>query len=508
MNDQWLRHDIEGDLFIRNDDGRSWPVKRLSLETAWHCSSFEDLKDYASPMVANILVNQSARSLEIIYPLGAQPLDLASLRAILQPEQPLAAWRLAIFGKAIAENLQQCHLAGLPQLVIHPERIGLVEGRFILLPTLAGVLPPVLQFPSNQVAGWLHFIAPEALRTRGIESELLETADLFSFGRLLLALASDSWSPSPDIPPTGLAASIVEAPAASLAAIPPAAHPEVAPLVQLAQRLCTHLPHQRISLVEALDTLTMIASNSAPEMIIPALIANKNITLAQVNLQSLEECQGYECFHVPPAEVHVMRGDLALAQEPPNYVSAIDQYRRAQQLDPRNPEMYLKIAKSYAQYTSHPQHLNFSSDAYLHAARLLGWPIDLLETWFAILAQLDDPHLILRQTQAIPWARRIRLVFLLRARSHLALQEFSLAWNEMVNCFERFGFHPEAYELARQAASHIEPVVLIRWMHEHGDVPGNEAALAIVWERNGNIDLAKEKFNQAVSADNSTLESS
>ena len=508
MKDQWIRHDIEGDLFQRVDEDRSWPVKRLSLETAWYCSSFEDLKDYLSTQIANVLVNQSDRFIEIHYLEATQPLDLESLRAILQPEQPLGVWRLAVFANAIAEYLNECHLAGLSQLIIHPERIGLCKGRFVLMPSLACVLPPISQLPSNQVAGWMHYIAPEALRTRAVEGDLLRQADLFSFGRLLLALSNESWSPAAGQQAPELAARIVEGAQTQSGrthAIPPGANPELAPIIQIAQRLCAYLPEDRLSLDDALDSFCMLASSTAPETVIAALIAGKQINQAKACMQALEESQEYEVYQVSPAQINVLRGDLALALSPPNYVVAIDNFRRAQQQDPRNAELYLRIAQTYAQYTKHPQHLNFSSDAYLHAARLLNWPTDILQTWFGILAQLNEPKVILNQTQAIPWDHRIRLIFLLRARSQLALEEYFLAWTEMVNCFERFGFHPEAYELARQAASQIDPVALIRWMHEHGEVPGSEAALAIVWERNGNIELAREKFNQAISADNSTL---
>ena len=342
MKDQWLRRDIEGDLFLRVDDSRSWPVKRLSLETAWHCSSFEDLKDYLSTQIANVLVNQSARFIEIHYPQGTQPLDLASLRAILQPEQPLGVWRLAVFGSAIAEYLNECHLAGLSQLILHPERIGLLNGRFVLLPSMACVLPPISQLPSNQVAGWMHYIAPEALRTRAVEGELLYQADLFSLGRLLLALCNETWSPSAAQSAPELAARIVEepqAPGSRVNAIPPAAYPELSPVIHIAQRLCAHLPQDRISLDDALDALNMLASSTAPEAVIPALIAAKQVDQAQACLQALEESQEYEVFQVAPAQINVLRGDLALARSHPNYVLAIDTFRRALQRDPRNPDL-------------------------------------------------------------------------------------------------------------------------------------------------------------------------
>jgi hypothetical protein len=38
----------------------------------------------------------------------------------------------------------------------------------------------------------------------------------------------------------------------------------------------------------------------------------------------------------------------------------------------------------------------------------------------------------------------------------------------------------------------------MRWMHEHKQMPGIDALIAIVWARNGNLKKAKEHLTKAL----------
>ena len=66
------------------------------------------------------------------------------------------------------------------------------------------------------------------------------------------------------------------------------------------------------------------------------------------------------------------------------------------------------------------------------------------------------------------------------------------AWQELTTFFARFSFDAEAYKLTREAARWIAPLTLMKLYHQqYKNIPGLEALISVIWEKNGNLDQAR-----------------
>ncbi|MGC9356353.1 MAG: hypothetical protein ACP5GX_00715 [Anaerolineae bacterium] len=491
-----ITRDLDGELIEVSDGEGVHYVKRLSLEVAWHTNAPEDLAYWLEPLVTEVDEAWSQRKLLIHYNPFLKPLSRSQLQTILRPESPLAGWRLAHLAADLCRWLERFHTADYPQAVIHPRRVGLLDGRFVLLPTLAGIMSPLSKSLSGSIRSWLPFIAPEILRTRAKSPALLPAGDVYALGRMLQALAAPERTEVLPDDPYEAAEQIVETSAASIPFEWPEGFDEIAEVVETMVDLS---PEARPTAAELATTFHALVGQLDPERVIQALIEERDLGEAQAHLEALNASQGEGAFAFPHSKLHLLQADVALAQSPPDFTRAIDELEKAKGFEPKNPAIHQRIGRTYRDYTEHSQHLLLADYAYQKAALLSGWRGDIVEEWVEILQQSTSERL-LERTRAIPWEKRPAVVFARRAAALLEKGNYHGSWHECVDYFSQFGFSQSVYGTARLAASHIPPVELLIWMRERQNIEKLPAVQAIVWERNGQPEKAALYYAHALRA--------
>lgn len=491
-----IGRDLDGELIEVSDGESTHVTKRLSLDVAWHTNAPEDLAYWLKGLVMDVEEDWSQRSLLVHYVPFLKPLSRSQLQALVKPASPLAGWRLATLAADLCHWLERCHTADFPQAVLHPRRVGLLDGRFVLLPTLAGIMPPLSELVAGGVPVWLPYVAPEVLRTRAKAPALLPAGDVYALGRLLAAIALPGFLDALPEDPAALAEQIVEGPRASPSADWP---PEIEEIGAVVQTMVVAEPEARPTAADLAGTFQALVGQLDPERVIRTLIGDRDLTGARAHLETLDASQSEGVFAFPPAKRHLLRADLALAQSTPDFIRAIDQLNKAESFEPRNPLIHQRIGRAYRDYTNHAQHLLLADHAYQRAALLSEWRADVIEEWVEVLQQRGADHL-LERTQTIPWDKRPAVVFARRAAALLEAGNYHGAWHECVDYFSQFGFNQSVYETARSAAAEIPPGELLMWMLERQNIDKLPAVQAIVWERNDQPDRAALYYAYALRA--------
>lgn len=487
-----IHDDLDGDLVRLAGAGHA---KRLAPGVAWHAEWPEALAEGLDALVARVELPSGTGRLVITYHPHVKPLPATDLLRLLRPAEPLAAWRLAHLAVELSDWLSRCHDAGFPQMVVHPGRLGLLDGRFVLLPTLSVVLPRFPDLVNARAAGWLSYVAPEVLRTRAIKVDLLPAGDVYALGRLLHRLAAGDVAYSAVFSLDDVER-IVERPA-PLPPLPPE-YSEIAPLLA---DMCAILPERRPPAADLSMAFRELVRKSDPAEQLQSLITARKIPQAQTLLTSLERSLDEGLFPLPAANLHTLRADAALAQTPPDNQAAIDQLERAKQHEPKNPNIFQRIGRVYTGFTGHPQHLVLAGLAYQRAAELSAWRADIVDEWMETL-RLAPPADVLAQTARIPWNRRQPTVYARRTAAHLAAGDAWSAWIEAVEYFSHFGFDAGMFTLAQQAGQATGPVRLIHWMNERRDIDSLPAVQAIVWQLNGRQEKAAAYYAAALGRTN------
>lgn len=494
---QIIGHDLEGNLIQYNVQPPQYG-KELSLETAWHIDRPEDIEHLLEESIQSVKLYFKEKRLLIYYKPSVEPLNLKQLHSLLLLGTSFSNWRFAKLANDLCENLKDLHTAELPQLVIHPGRIGKQNNRFIILPTLAGIMPPFEELKNLENTGWLHYIAPEVLRTRGNEVSRLHKGDIYSLGRTLQALVSVGWEP-PDIDdPLAFIESVVES---FKCEFPHEWLPDFLPFKPVINEMCSFYPEDRPYLDQLSVKFKEILNQYKPESSILQLINEKQLEPASLYLKALREGGSSGLFSSPRQKFYELSAKFHLAQSPPDYAKAIGQFQNVLTLEPNNVSIHLQIAQTYLNFRSHPQHLLLSAASYEKAAILTDWQEDVMTHLLEVLSRLNQPEIILRVTARIPWDRRPPASFFLRAESCIALEKYFACWNETAHYFEKYGFDVNMYGLAQKAASFIEPLELLRWKHQvkhKEDIPGVKISFSIVWERNGNMGMAKQCLEEGI----------
>jgi len=486
-----IRHDVEGALLYYSDSPPPRLVKQLSTEVAWQVFDPRDLERAAGSVVESVQIDVDQRVHNIHYRPDLEPLELSLLREMLRLDGPLAPWRAARLAADLFAQLRALHEEEIPQLVIHPERVGLLQGRLVLMPTLAGVLPPFSSVKSCEVAGWLHYAAPDVLRTRGTDQQLLYAGDVYSLGRMLHLLCLPSWEPDGRDDPLTLAERRVEHPqAVRLPELPPGFE-ELAGLIG---RACACVPEERPSLEEIVQELQGLLQRLAPEAHFARLLGARQLDRAEAVLGDLDRGGDVASFGLPEPTRRVMAADLAMSHAPPDCGRALVELQRLEARHLYDGEVQRRIGRAYALHLTYPQHWQHSAEAYHKAAVRLQWRPDVLAEWMDVLQQIRDPKFVVDRTRQIPSERRTRSVVRLRAFCLLQTQAALDAWYEIAAFFPRCPFDEELFQLATQVAERNSPLKLIEWMYRLKDTRGYDAPLSIVWQRNGNAAKAARHY--------------
>lgn len=490
-----LKHiwsDIDGDLVFIEDSGSSQYGKRLSLDVAWHIDMFDDLENIPGGIIQRVDQDFTENQLLIHYNSAVIPLPLEQVRELLALHRSFGLFRLAKLAMDLCKSLMELHGVDIYQMVIHPLRLAQFEKQFVVLPTLAGVLPPLSSLADHENVTWLHYLAPEVMRTRGDDSSLLPAADVYSLGRTLQVLSSLDWEPEP----IGDALSYLES-SVEFSAVrqPENMISDNNSFSDLIREMCSFFPEDRPSLADVLDRLENgIIDTVEPKKLIQDSILAGRLDQFKDSFTVLQEMQQSELFNFPAVDLYRISANYELGKSPPDYLKAIGQLIKIADVQPDNVDILLEIAGWYASISNQSQHLQLAVDYYESALLVSRWRQDILDAWLEILVQLNDPKLILQAIEDIPLEKQTSLAMKISAKCSIDQGEYLQAWHEAVRFFRTKGFDREVYDYARQAAYQIEPLLLMLLKKEYEGVEGLEPAVSIIWERNGNLSKARECF--------------
>jgi serine/threonine protein kinase len=388
------------------------------------------------------------------------------------------------------------HETGFSQAILHPERVAVHNNQFVIMPCVAGVLEPFSKLFSSQKAGWLYYCAPELLRTRAANAELLPQADIFSLGKLFYVLSLPHRKHPYINDPYHFAECLVEQSTTGTLPVDEKIDAESL-LTALAVSMCAEAPEERPTLSEIIDRLEIISESVSLESKISRYKNDGKHETALQFIKSLKDDPHTRFFSLPQTTLLLLKADCAVSKASPDFPLAIDQLDKAAAIDPQNFDIQIKIAEVYQKYTDHPQWKQLSAEAYGQAARLSNYRDDIVSSWLDALFLLDKPEKLLLDTASIPPEQRSPGVIARRAACFVKIEKYISAWNESIEYFKKFEPTSEMYELARKAAKNIDSLDLIRWKHQKYDgVKGLEPIVAIVWERNDNLEKARTCFDK------------
>jgi hypothetical protein len=493
MTNSLVRSDIDGDLFHCADEPPGHYAKALSTAVAWHVFEPRDLQEAAGTVVQSVVTDLNENRHWIHYRADVEPLELLQLRELVQSNGPLSLWRAAKLALELSKQLKLLHDADIYQLLIHPGRVARLKNQLVLMPTLAGVLAPLSQVLPYPHEGWLHYIAPEVLRTRGMQKNLLAAGDVYALGRVLEAMCVTAPADAGVNEPFELARRRVELSDRDAFGEWSASF---APLAGIIRTMCAPPPADRMSLDSVIRSLEELVEKQAPELVFAGFRPRQQLDAARDCYRDFSEAYDERLFGISARSLHLMAADLALLQSPPDCNAAVHELQQAESLNEYEVDTQYRLGRAYALWSALPQHLKHSSDAYRRAARLSGWKSAIIEEWIPVLRN-DGPSSALQYTDDIPFDLWPAALVELRARSLVALGDNEIAWDEMALSLRRLGFHQGLFELAQQVAKDLPPATLMRWMKASEERQGLELAQAIVWHFNGNPDMAQRLLDHA-----------
>jgi hypothetical protein len=495
VNIQVVNKDLEGELVeIIEGQGKHYG-KRLSLSVAWHIENPEILDADLDGLVSHVEQNWEERTLIIHYHPFVKPLQQEKLQALLSVEQPLAEWRLAQLAANLCQRLEELHAIGVPQLLIHPDRIGLMDREFVILPSFASILSPFSQLLSRpETWARLPYLAPEIIRTRGNRIDLLAKGDIYALGKTLQALVIPSSVDIKDVDPYDFLEQLIESPSTLPELVWPPGFTKVANLVK---QMCALPLENRPEIGYLVSAFRALVKESDAEVTISQLIKVKQLTKAKQYLSILQDSYKDGMFSIPMSKIHMLWADVALAYKPPQFMQAIDKLKRAASFEPKSAIIHQRIARTYRLHEQHSQHLKLADLSYREALRLSDWQASLVEEWLEVLQQVS-PESLLDHTEQIPWDKRTATVFQQRAASFLKIGKPDRSWYECIDYFVKFNFNQSVYEIAQHAAASLSLTDLILWKQNRHDIDRIPAALSIIWARSGNLEKAANYYALAL----------
>ena len=479
------RRDVDGVLLAVPDASPARYVKHLSTEVLWHVYHFDDLLDLSGEWVADYEFDHGSKRIELRYRDGVVPQDLDTLVRWVDLASPMAAWRLTRLALDLARFLRDCHHSQVTLGVIHAERVAVTDRGFILMPTTAGVLPPIPDLPGNDVAGWLQHVAPEVLRTRASAVKLLFAGDVYGLGRLVTTLVCPGWKPDTSTATVDLVADLVEGlPEPSAVEWPE----ESDRLRRLSARMCARFGSERPGIEEVVTELEACLAELDPLTRIRKQIERGALSEAESTLSHLQESAAVDGGEFDPLELTILRADVALARQPPDLVTAIDQARKGLELDDEHPGLLRRLGDAYRLNVGHPQRLLYAIDAYHKAADAKGWEDgEARHRWLEALTEAGDTEEILKRTASMPLALRDGGIYALRARAQLHKGYTAYAWDECANGAACSVGADQALAIADEVAGQVDAKWLIHWMDSNSERQGIDALRLIAIKHCGEL---------------------
>lgn len=464
----------------------------------------DDLLGAAKPLVESIDFTSENSEYVIRYRLALRRMSWQALLDLC-PEGSAQDWQIATIGLQLARSLQVLHEAELPQVVVHPGRVGLMDGRLVLIPTAASTLLPFSRLASPSFRQITDFLAPEVLRTRAFVIEMLYSADVYSLGRLLTHLLART-----PIPPTGdLALRGFEELVEGMAAAQTQALPKESRVGSLLARMCAAEPEQRPGLLEVIRELGLLAIEQSPQRTVERFNAQvwlernplsiEQFSAAEAARDTLQKARSEGLLVVSEHQVKLLDIDLMLLRQPPEAgraIPALEQLRLSGEI---MAEIPLRLGRAYWVFTGAVDHRERSMEEYAIAAAFVGWSGHVVEEWVRVLSDTSDPALCLRSTNLVPFDHRPLSMVKHRLRWWIESGQVTGAWHEVAVVLAQIPFDVELFDAARQVARVMPKSALMDWMGEHRQGVGLAAPRALVWEILGNQEQATRLLAEAQS---------
>ncbi len=465
MNEDWSRLDVEGVLVLQKG-AASRPVKRLALDVAWCILDPKDLEYLLPAWVEKVDVDHGAGVMELQYVAGQEPLDAPTLREAIAPSRGGWGWRLAVILLHLARDLAAFHNADVVQGVVHPERVVRRTAGFGLLPTLTGTLAPLSRIPGNEVAGWLHYVAPEVLRTRFNDVALLMRGDVYSLGRLAVNVSSRHFEPDVTSSTLAFVNRRIEG-----RSPPEIGHGSESSTTSLAIRMCAHDPEGRPDLADVITQLECIVRDTSPGAAARGLLEKRGAEEAELYLADVLGVPLHPALDLSLVERYRLEADIAMAKDPRDIVRAIDRIDKATREDPDCWPLFGRLGALYLQHIEHPQRIALAAACYERAAKISGWDPEITDIWAELLGTATSPAEALEELNALPWDSRTPHVHATRLRSLVGVGEARVAWQEaerwVGNCEEA----PLMEAVLLEIVARLEPLWVKTWMTESQPVP-------------------------------------
>ena len=468
MNRQFTRSDLEGDLLQIGitDSANTQFVKQLSSEKLWHFTPEDIYNRLSSQLVNKIKIDLiEEKAIYLFYELGIRPLDLQQIRSYVRPEAEFRGWRISKLAVDLCVCLRDLHLNDLPQLVIHPDRIGTLNCKFTILPTLSGVMPAFRDIQNNEATNnWLYYTAPEVLRTRGKYLDLLFAADIYSIGRILELLACfPTWTPNVNDP---LAFIEILVERSEIQTPEKKGIQQLSDIENLINAMCQYDSKLRPDLEYLIDAWSKIQHSYNPIGKILHLIAANDIPKAKKGIEEIEENAKNMLFELDEKEIKLLKVELELKKKEPDFGYAIRLLDSCLRGNEKDISILTKIASIYEKFTKHSEHRTYAVEYFIKAAILDQWKdSSLLIRAFDNLKKVNNPKFqISTISSLLTELTKINLrpaSYSILLKAYCKMEKFELAWRTgiqyYIDYFVEDGFGQELFDALLNVAKFIDP---------------------------------------------------
>lgn len=497
-----LLRELDGELKLEGD----LIIKRISLDTAWVIDVLDDLLELPDEIVVGVEENLDANHADIIYNKNLRSVTFDKLYELIAADRIFGSWRLLTTALQLTRHLQELHHYGIAQLLIHPQRICFLGDNIRLIPSLAGVLSPFPSIVDENLVGWLFYVAPEVIRTRGLNLELLFKGDVYALGQTLFSIITNQNYIIGTGDPYVLLTDLVENPqkpdGRQASGVPAA-------FLEILIRMCSPVFSERPHLDEVADKLQQIVNEMGDvESRLEALIEARDISAARDMLAEIEPRLGTPLAGISEADHYYYQAQLEILtavndHEDIGHISeTIRLLRKAETIESTNIRVKVSLGDTYRLYSTHPNHLHMAVQAYEQALKLSGWDRSILVKWLGVFRRWKAVLFLQETLKLKSVLRPIPIeIFYERVQAFLDLKQPERAWDETVMGFQVCGYDETLYEKAKEIAGQFfTGPLMIALRTKYENETGNDwpdASLSVMWASNGNLDYAELHLKRA-----------
>lgn len=507
MEGPFFRPDLDGNLTQTGKPPALKYSKTLSTEIAWHTDA-DTIRFGMADLVSSIEWDINEQTITIAYHPGIQPLDLQMLRQIVAPNGILGHWRICQMGVQLCEFIQRLYEVNTPQTVLHPNRIGVFKNRLIVLPSMAGPIPPFPDLENKNNSYWMYFIAPEVFRSRGLNMDMFYSAGVYSLGKIAQLLMSGPGSePNTGDDPFRFIENLVELKTIKRVT---ALDINTVSLEHLINAMCAFLPEDRPNISEALEYFIKLAQEADPEPEIKRFISDSQLEKAEKAIEELTKDAESGIFYFNRINLLLLKADYELSKKTPNYGFAIAHLREALEANSNDNvvDINLRIANAYEHFTGYSENFECALKHYIAAAIVIDWGKGellqfILGKCISLAKKIKNPNKLLKILSQIPPAVRPEEIFVIQIRSYREINAFDLAWEKVMDYYQNYcvKYTVDTLSEALITAGQIPDVLLeshIEVTLKGKNNPGSYLLRAVILKRLGQDFVSQNYIEQAL----------